>query len=376
MALILGAVNFSYTNKTASEKCGNTRHYTNYMCSKNSFHNIHIKLGLSFIAIALSFWANSTTINGNLPSLVEVKEWHVVWGGRPRDPYVAPDGSVWFCGQSGNYIARFDPQTEKMTRILLPFGAHPHNLIIDAQGQVWYAGNRDAHIGKLLPNTDKPEKFATPKGVTDPHTLVFNHQQQIWFTAQHSNVVGLFSPKTGEVISIPIPLDDARPYGIVVDNNNRPWTTLFGTHYLLYVNPETFEPHLVEIPRKNARPRRLAISQKNQVWYVDYSGNKLGMYDPKHKEFSEWPMPSGAGSRPYGMAIDHQDRLWIAETGVSPNRIVIFDTQSKTFISSTPIPSGGAIRHMTFDNERALVWFGVDTGYLGNISMKRPGLEH
>ncbi|WP_448547516.1 Vgb family protein [Thalassotalea fusca] len=344
--------------------------FQNYMRSNISFHTIHIKLGLWLIAIAFSFWANGTPTNGNLPSLAQVNEWHVEWGGRPRDPYVAPDGSIWFCGQSGNYIARFDPQTEKMTRIILPEGAHPHNLIIDVQGNVWYAGNRDAHIGKLLPNANKPVIFPMPTAITDPHTLVFNHQQQIWFTAQHSNVVGLIDPKTGEVVSIPIPLNNARPYGIVVDKSNRPWTVLFGTHYLLYVNPESFESHLVEIPRKNARPRRLAISQKNHVWYVDYSGNKLGKYDPKQQKFSEWPLPSGSDSRPYGMTIDNKDRLWIAETGVSPNRVVVFDTQLEKFISSTPIPSGGAIRHMIFDQERGLVWFGVDTGYLGNISMK------
>ena len=38
-----------------------------------------------------------------------VKEWKVEWGGRPRDPYVAPDGKVWFVGQAGNYVAHFDP---------------------------------------------------------------------------------------------------------------------------------------------------------------------------------------------------------------------------------------------------------------------------
>ena len=43
-------------------------------------------------------------------STLEVKEWPVPWEGtRPRDPYVAPGGKVWFCGQQGNYLAYFDP---------------------------------------------------------------------------------------------------------------------------------------------------------------------------------------------------------------------------------------------------------------------------
>lgn len=80
-------------------------------------------------------------------------------------------------------------------------------------------------------------------------------------------------------------------------------------------------------------------------------------------------MPSGHSSKPYGMALDSNGRLWIAETGQYPNRIVVFDSKDKKFISSTQVPSGGAIRHMHYDNKRDKVWFGVDTGYIGNISL-------
>jgi len=51
--------------------------------------------------------------------------------------------------------------------------------------------------------------------------------------------------------------------------------------------------------------------------------------------------------------------------------MVVFDTQKQAFISSTPIPSGGAIRHMYYDNKEDKIWFGVDTGYIGNISIRR-----
>ena len=47
---------------------------------------------------------------------VDLKEWSVEWGGRTRDPAVAPDGKVWFVGQEGNYIAHFDPKSEQFKR--------------------------------------------------------------------------------------------------------------------------------------------------------------------------------------------------------------------------------------------------------------------
>src|SRR4051812_40318063 len=38
-----------------------------------------------------------------------VTEWKVPWANtRPRDPFVAADGKVWFVGQAGNYVANLD----------------------------------------------------------------------------------------------------------------------------------------------------------------------------------------------------------------------------------------------------------------------------
>lgn len=72
----------------------------------------------------------------------EITEWRVPWdASRPRDPYVAPDGSVWFVGQREHYVARFDPETEEFKRFDLEPGAGPHTVIVGDDGIAWYAGN-------------------------------------------------------------------------------------------------------------------------------------------------------------------------------------------------------------------------------------------
>src|SRR5690554_2894918 len=78
---------------------------------------------------------------GETPSLLEIREWLVPWANtRPRDPDKAPDGSVWFVGQIGNYVARFDPDSGAMKRFEIP-GAGPHTVVVDSDGYPWYAGN-------------------------------------------------------------------------------------------------------------------------------------------------------------------------------------------------------------------------------------------
>jgi virginiamycin B lyase len=63
------------------------------------------------------------------------------------------------------------------------------------------------------------------------------------------------------------------------------------------------------------------------------------------------------------------------ETGVSPNRLVGFDTGSETIISVTPIPSGGgSVRHMDYDPASDSIWFGTDKGTLARARLgDRPG---
>ena len=63
------------------------------------------------------------------PDTVVITEWLVPYEeSRPRDPYVAPDGRVWFVGQRTDYVAVFDPTSDEFERFDLPEGAGPHRL--------------------------------------------------------------------------------------------------------------------------------------------------------------------------------------------------------------------------------------------------------
>jgi virginiamycin B lyase len=315
-------------------------------------------------ALALGASSLATAAQPDLPDLLDITEWEVPWGGRPRDPYVSPDGGVWFCGQGGNYLARFDPASGKFNRYDAPLSAYPHNLIVDARGFVWYAGNRDAHIGRLNPATGKITQYPTPKPVIDPHTLVFNQAGNIWFTAQKSNAIGLLDTASGRIRVVMLETPQSRPYGIKTDSHNRPWVALLGTNRLATVDPQNFALDEIELPVASMRPRRLEIDRDDAIWYVDYASGYLGRYDPGTRNNRYWRMPGGKHSRPYGTALDDSGILWIAETGDYPNRLIGFDTARQEFISASPVASGGSIRHMYSDDQADAIWFGVDSGFI------------
>lgn len=322
-------------------------------------------VGCLVFVVLMSHAEAGETSSGNT---VPVTEWLVPWeDSRPRDPYVAADGRVWFVGQRGHYVANLQPETGEFRRYDLDIGTGPHNLVVDENLDAWYAGNLVGHIGFLDSTSGSLAKVPMPlASAHDPHTLVFDESGDIWFTVQHGNQVGKLFVEKRQVKLVEVPTKSARPYGIVVDAMDVPWAAEFGSNKLLRISPDTMIIEEIELPDETSRPRRLVTTSDGAIWYGDYARGYLGRYDPRSKRFSEWPMPSGADSRPYGMAVDRDDRIWIVETGVMPNRFVGFDPQESAFFSETVIPSGGgSVRHMHYFEPAGEVWFGTDTNRLG-----------
>lgn len=300
---------------------------------------------------------------------LSVTEWKVPWSNtRPRDPYVAADGKVWFVGQVGNYIANLDPASGKFSRFEIEEGTHPHNLIIDKQGRVWFSGNTNARIGWLDANTGKSTIYRMPNpAAKDPHTMTFDHSGNMWFTAQNSNFVGHLDTKSGAVQLMSSPTKDSRPYGIVVDPSGRPWFDEFGTNKIGTIDPATMAIREYTLPNERSRPRRIAVTSDGVIWYGDYTRGMLGRLDPRTGNVREFPLPDAAQSLPYAMASDDRDRIWLAETGVQPNRLVGFDPKTEKWISVTPIAESGGltVRHMVYDRATKSLWFGTDANTIG-----------
>jgi len=309
---------------------------------------------------------------------IEIAEWKVPWEeSRPRDPYVAPDGKVWFVGQRTHYAAWLDRTTGKFKQFPLSDGTGPHNLVVDDDGIVYYTGNLVGNIGKLDPTTGDIERFRMPElAARDPHTLVFGEGDDLWFTVQGGNFVGRFASGTGDVTLVKAPEvtsgrgASSRPYGIHMDSQNHPWIALFNTHKIATVDPETMELTSFDLPDERTRPRRLVVDSDDMIWYVDHSLGRLGRLDPKTGAIEEWDNPSGERSRPYAMAIDGSDRIWFVETGVYPNKFVGFDPATEEFFSVTDIGSGGgSVRHMFYEESTNSIWFGSDANTIGQAKL-------
>ncbi len=321
---------------------------------------------------------SSDSLPAQMVQEIEIAEWEVPWEqSRPRDPFVAPDGKIWFVGQRSHYAAWLDRETGEFKQFPLDDGTGPHNLIVADDGTVFYAGNLVRHIGKLDPQSGEIEKYWMPdEAARDPHTLVFGGNDDVWFSVQGGNFVGHFVPETGDVRLVKAPEvmsgrgSSSRPYGIKMDSEHHPWIALFNTNKIATVDPETMELTAFDLPDERTRPRRLVIDSHDIIWYVDYSLGRLGRLDPSTGEVKEWDNPSGSDARPYAVEIDPSDRIWFVETGVQPNKFVGFDPATEEFFSITEVGSGGGtIRHMFYEEATNSIWFGADTNTIGQAKL-------
>ncbi len=305
------------------------------------------------------------------PEAQDLKEWVVPWEKtRPRDPFVDAKNRVWFVGQGGNYVAYLAPTTGEFERYEIDAGTHPHNLVVDRNGLIWFTGNRNGRLVQLDPTNRKLTTYKLPdQSIHDPHTMVFDSSGIIWFTAQQAGVVGRFDPTSGTFRTWSTG-ENSRPYGIIIDGRGRPWFDLFGTNALGTIDLKTMKLQQYPLPHSDARPRRIGSTADGGIWYTDYVRGTVGRLNPADGKVTEITLPAGRAALPYAMTVDDQNRVWVAETGTRPNRLVALDAKTHRLVDSISVGGGdapNAIRHMIFHKPTREIWFGTDRNTVGRL---------
>lgn len=295
---------------------------------------------------------------------------------RPHDPAMAPDGSLWYTGQTANNLGRLDPKTGTIVEFALKTpNSGPHGLVADKDGNIWYTGNSAAHIGKLDPKTGAVVEYPMPDpAARDPHTPIFDPNGILFFTVQQGNFIGKLDPRKDPKTAVMLrKMTEAnvRPYGIIIGKDGLPYFALVGTNKIARIDPNTLDTHEFILP-EGARVRRLTSGIDGYIYYADFARGYLGRLDPKTGKGEEWPSPGGPQSRPYGIAATKDGMIWYSESGVEPNTLVVFDPKKKTF-EKWPIPSGGGVvRHMvaTPDGRLYLANSGVNKVAVAEVKRK------
>ena len=101
---------------------------------------------------------------------------------------------------------------------------------------------------------------------------------------------------------------------MVFDSTGAPIICEFGANRISKIDPATIEIKEWTLPNAGSRPRRIAITIGDIVWYAEYSRGFLGRLHTKTGTVSEWPLPGGPTSQPYGITAIH-NVAWYSGVG-------------------------------------------------------------
>jgi virginiamycin B lyase len=231
---------------------------------------------------------------------------HDVWA----DP--APDGPVWFSGQSSGNAGRLDPKTGKVELIPLGTGSAPHGVILDRDGSAWFTDGGQNAIVRVDAKTHEVRKWPLPKdsGYANLNTATFDKSGIHWFTGQ-SGIYGRLDPKTGDLKVFDAPKGRG-PYGIQSTPDGTVFFASLAGSYVGRIDAVTNKVQVIEPPTPDQGARRVWADSKGMVWVAEWNSGNLSRYDPKSGAWKSWKAP-GERPRVYAVYVDEKDRPWVSE---------------------------------------------------------------
>lgn len=233
----------------------------------------------------------------------------------PHDVIVDHEGMVWFSDFGDQFMGRMDPKTGKVESFPLPMmktdGSPKGGLEIGEapNGDIWVSGMYQGGVYRWERATSKvqaykiPDKWQTASTqesmVSPQHSDVDGY---VWTNDQQDHALLRLNVKTGEYEHMGETKDAAgKPipgYGMPTDLKNHPMLHEFsGTRIGVY-DPDKKVAEVFQTPFTGSRPRRGRVDADGRLWFAEYGGNGIGMFDPKTKTIKEWKLPI-QWSQPY-----------------------------------------------------------------------------
>jgi virginiamycin B lyase len=185
----------------------------------------------------------------------------------------APDGVLWFTGQSGIY-GRLDPAVGQVEVFEAPRGRGPYGISTTPDGVVYYASLAGSHIARLDLESGAATVLEPPTPGQGARRVWPDSQGRVWVSEWNGGQVALYDPATDEWQEWRLPGDDPLPYAVYVDEQDVVWLSDFGANALVRFDPgqETFEAFTLPSPAANVRQ---ILGQPGEVWGAESGTDKL-----------------------------------------------------------------------------------------------------
>jgi virginiamycin B lyase len=126
----------------------------------------------------------------------------------PYGIVVNSEGVPYFCEFGSNKLARIDPKTMEITEFTMPQGARPRRLALAADGSIYYSDYARGYLGHFDPKTQKQEEWPSPGGATSrPYGIAVAPNGIVWYSESgvSPNTLVEFDPASKKFSTTAIP---------------------------------------------------------------------------------------------------------------------------------------------------------------------------
>jgi virginiamycin B lyase len=117
----------------------------------------------------------------------------------PYGIVVLPSGVPLFCEFGTNHLASIDPKTMEITEYAVPRGARPRRLAVALDGTIYYTDYERGYLGHFDPASKKVEEWNSPGGDgSEPYGITVTPDGIVWYSesGMKPNTLVRFDPKT------------------------------------------------------------------------------------------------------------------------------------------------------------------------------------
>lgn len=238
---------------------------------------------------------------------------------------------------------------------------------------------RNSHFPKTWLRGAAAEYIAVEQAIdpkADTHDVSVDSKGIGWVNERTRGLIGRFDPQTLTYSKIPIPAAAFKKFtlnAIAVDPQDRVWAVDGGPNKrLVQYDPETREFNFFPLPDPRLGTtvmNTIRFHPDGSVWGTQITANQILRLDPLTKKINTFLVPAGVAektsARPYGMAIDGNQKIWFAENALA--KVGRLDPATGE-ITEYDVPARSPdMRRMDSDAEGNL-WFGVHgDGKLGKV---------
>ena len=213
-------------------------------------------------------------------------------------------------------------------------------MVMGPKNDIWYVDPLSKILGDYNPsdNSNKQYQIPIPTGAI-VSGMTMDKMNNIWLIVANHDEILKFDSQSGSFTTLNLP-QGAEPLGITVaQDSGLVWIAESGSGNIAEVDPasNTVVQHDPKINATQADLTSIIENPNNGVVYVsEHEGHGLLVFDSLINLFKQYPLDQDPSNLPFGMSIDNNGYLWIAQH--TYDKISVMDTSNGKYVQ-IDIPS-------------------------------------